>query len=718
LHEARAAAALNHPHICTIHEVADVDNRIFIVMEHVDGPALNDLPPGGLPIETAIRYGIQLADALAHAHERGIVHRDLKTANLMLTADSRVKVLDFGIARRVANPAIDTATGMPTTALDVISGTLAYMAPELLRGAVADCRSDIWAMGVVLYELIAGRRPFAGVTTFELSSAILRDVPSPLPGSLPAALRSVVSRCLSKDPSERYQRAGEIRAALELTMAAGTAGGQVSTSVATAQVAHALPATSASLATEKSIVVLPFANLSADADDAYFSDGLTDELITDLSRVAGLRVAPSAASFRLKNANKDLATIAGEFNVRYIVEGRVRKAGRSIRITAQLVDVAEDRTIWADKYTGELEHVFELQERVSRSIAEALQLRLQPASRVPKPEAVEAFLKGRHFARQATSAGFQKALQCFQLATELDPNYAPAFASLGDVYVNLTTGWDALPALETMPKAQAAALRAMELDPTLPHAHVVRAMVAMFYEWDLPTAEREFKEALRINPNHADAHRWYAQLLMWLDTRYAEALDHVQRAASLDPVDLQIQVYTALVYGFSRDFSRAVERAQHLVAAEPLFGFGHFVLGFLLTWAGRSDEAISCFRRAIDLDGRESHHVALLGTAYAITGDRTQALACLAELDALDRAGRNVAPWKLHVYVGLGDADQVIRCLEVAVDQRTSSTVFMVTHPYLDFVRRDPRFIALLQKMGLGYLTTRTWQPEWRSPMA
>jgi serine/threonine protein kinase len=697
MREARSAAALNHPHICTVHEIGDAGGRLFIVMEHVEGQPLSALVAEGMAPSTAIRYGAQIADALAHAHERGIVHRDLKSANLMITSDGQVKMLDFGLATLTGDAAALAETRVATKS-GTLTGTPGYMAPELLRGARGDRRSDIWALGVVLYEMVSGRCPFGGDTLFEITSAILHVEPNPLPSHVPSRLRAVISKCLAKDPALRYQQAVEVRAALETIDS----------------LAFEPPS---AFAVEKSVIVLPFANLSPDADDAYFSDGLTDELITDLSRIAGLRVVPGAASFRLKTANKDLATIAREFNVGYIVEGRVRKAGQNVRITAQLVDISEDRTVWADKYTGDLDQVFEVQERVSRAIADALQLQLRPMSRVPKPDAVEAYLKGRHFARQATSIGFQRALECFRHATDLDPNYAQAFAALADVYVDLTTAWDALPALETMPKAQAAALRALDLDPSLPEAHAVRALVAMFYEWDRQTAEREFTEALRLNPNYADAHKRYATFLIWLDPRYDEALDHIQRAARLDPIDPWIQAYIVFVHSFRRDYIRAVEQGRRVIALEPLYGFGHYALGCALLTSGQTEEAIGCFKRGIELDGRGSHHVALLGMAYAIVGQRDKAFDCLAELDTLDMAGRNVAMWKLHVYVGLGAADQVIQCLEAGVAQRNSSTLFMLTHPYIDFVRRDPRFVALLHQIGFGYLATRTWQPEWRLPL-
>jgi serine/threonine-protein kinase len=458
---------------------------------------------------------------------------------------------------------------------------------------------------------------------------------------------------------------------------------------------------------------MPFANLSPDAADAYFADGLTDELIIDLSRIAGLRMVPAAASFRLRGANKDLAAIARDFNVTHIVEGRVRKAGDDVRITAQLVDVAEDRTVWADKYSGNLAQAFALQERVSGAIAEALQLRLRLARRTPRPEAVEAFLKGRHFARQATSAGFQKALTFFEEATHLDGDYAAAFAALAETYVTLTTAWQALRALDTMPKAVAAAQRALEIDPQLVDAHVTRGLVAMYFEWDLQTAERAFNEALRINPNNVEAHKRYSELLIWLDTRYDEALSHVRRAVALDPVDPWAQVHVCWVHYFRRDFHAAIEQARQVLALEPLYGYGHYALGCALLTAGHCEEATACFNRSIQLDGRMSHSVALLGMAYALVGRRDEALGCLAELDALDREGRSVAMWKLHVYAGLGDADNVIECLKVAVDQRNSSTLYMLTHPYTDFVRRDPRFAVILRQAGLGYLATGTFEPEW-----
>jgi serine/threonine-protein kinase len=713
--EARAAATLNHPHICTIYEIDEGDDRLFIVMEYVPGRPLSELVTEGVPPATVIRHGVQIADALSHAHERGIVHRDLKSANLLVTSDGRVKVLDFGIARWLEETVAGSLTTLPTMTGTVV-GTPAYMAPETLRGAPADRRSDIWSLGVVLYEMVAGRRPFSGQTSFELSSAILRDEPEPLPPHVPTSLRAVIGRCLAKDPAARDKQAGEVRAALETI--AMTATWEGSSFAPPGQVVQMPSHPPISTATDKSIIVLPFANLSPNPDDEYFGDGLTDELITDLARITNLRVAPSGASFRLKNTQKDLATIGRDLNVRYVVEGRVRKVGPSIRITAQLVDVLESRTIWADKYTGDLERVFELQERVSLSIAAALQLQLQPSKRAPQPEAVEAYLKGRHFFRQATNDGFVKALEQFRRATDVDPEFASAMAALAYTYVWMTAVSLALPAREAMPKAEAAARHALELDPRVPEAHVALALVATFYDWDLRRAESAFQEALRLNPNDADAHGWYTVPLIWLDTRFDVALDHARRAVELNPVDPWIRLHLCWTHYFRRDFERCIDETSRLIDVEPHWGMGHYFLGAVLATCGRASEAVTSIERGIALDGRGVHYVAWLGFGYAITGRRADALRCLAELEAHEQAGKSVWAWQLVIYSGLGNADQVMNCLEQAFEERSASLVFHLTHPLVDCVRRDSRFHRILRKMKVEHLVNYWPQREWLPPTA
>jgi TolB-like protein/lipoprotein NlpI len=465
---------------------------------------------------------------------------------------------------------------------------------------------------------------------------------------------------------------------------------------------------------EASIAVLPFVNLSPDPDDAYFSDGLTEELITDLSRIENLRVVSSASAFRLKGTHKDLRTLAEELRVTYVVSGRVRKSARDVRITAQLVDARDDTTIWADKYSGRLGDVFALQEQVSSSIAHALQLRLAPPPRAPKPAAVEAFLKARHFFRQTTGEGFEKALDWFERATRLDPDYAPAFAGVAQTCVWISAGWSVRPPREMMPRGRAAAQQAVAIAPGLPEAHVALGLVATYHDWDPRAASAAFTEALRLNPNYGDAHKWYSMPLIWLDTRFDEALEHVHRAIGLDPVDPSLQVQCLFVHYFSRNFEEAIAQGEQTLALDPLYGFAHYALGTALATAGRPDAAIDSLTRSIQLDGLGAQHHAWLGCSHAILGNRPAAIEHLTELENYAREGRSAWAWQLTIHAALGDSDAVMRCLEEAFAERSASLVFHLTHPLVDCVRGQPRFNALLRRMRLEHLSAYAPRPAWR----
>ena len=542
--EARAASTLNHPNIVTIYEIGKHEGTSYIAMEYVRGRTLREmLSEGALARDELVRYATQMAEGLAKAHQAGIVHRDLKSENIVISEDGYLKILDFGLAKLVAldDEGSEAATvDRDGTTPGTILGTVSYMSPEQAKGESADFRSDQFYFGAVVYEMAVGRAAFRRNSSAETLSAVLCDEPLPMSEvrpDAPRSLRAVVGRCLSKQREERFPSTANLLEALQ------SPGDRFEETV---------PA--------RSIAVLPFENLSSDPEDAYFADGLADEIITDLSRIRELQVASSHSAFRFKVTEKSVREIGTELNFRYILVGRVRKSGGNVRMTAQLIDAGTDRTLWADKYTADLDHVFEAQEQVSQAIAGALKVELTGGVRPPNAAAAEAYLKGRHFYRQATGDSFEKALDCFEQATKSDPDYAPAYAGIATTLVWMAVAWQAIPAREAMPRARAAAERALVLDPSLAEAHVAMGAVATYSDWDPRLAERFFQEALRLSPNDASAHYWYTQSLVLLDTRFEEALPHARRATQLSPVDPWVQFWHCAVHFFSRDFEPAIER--------------------------------------------------------------------------------------------------------------------------------------------------------------
>ena len=473
---------------------------------------------------------------------------------------------------------------------------------------------------------------------------------------------------------------------------------------------------------QPSIVVLPFEDMSPEKDQEYFCDGLAEELISVLTKIRDIKVVARTSAFSFKGKEEDARKIGKKLKAESLLEGSVRKAGNKLRITVQLINVADGFPIWSDRYDRELADVFSIQEEIAMNIVDKLRINLlgEERNRILKRqtnnlEAHALYLRGRHFYRQATMDGMEKALKSFQQAIECDPGYAPAFAELAYIYVWVTTAWQALPPRETMPKARAAALQALALDPTLPEAHVSLGLIACFYEWDLPGADRAFKKALQLNSNYAEAHGWYALPLIWLDTRFSEAIQHARRAVDLNPVDPMAWFQIFLAHYFSRDFDGAIQHARHVINLEPLWGLGHYALATALAVAGRANEAMECIDRAIELDGRSVQNIAWLGLVHAISGRGKEALSCLSELEKHEKEGKSVSAWKLVVYAGLGNLDAVMQCLNEGFDERSASLVFHLTHPLTDGLRGDPRFIALLRKMGVEHLATyqptNSWKP-------
>jgi serine/threonine-protein kinase len=722
LREARSAAALNHPHICTIYEVGEADGQAYIAMELVEGESLSArLAAGPLPAKQVLRYGSQIADALSHAHERGIVHRDLKSANVALTPDGRAKVLDFGLAKRVSGEELAevTRSQLSLTAPGAVAGTLAYMAPEQLRGEPADARSDIWALGVVLHEMLSGQRPFQGKSGYELSAAILREQPGPLPAKAPLPLRAVVGRCLAKEPGERYQRAAEVRAALE-AIATGAVAPWAGLRYAlrrrqvlaasTAVVVLLAAAIAANLgglrerlfgaraAKIESIAVLPLENLSGDPEQEYFAAGIHESLITDLAKLSGLRrVIARSSVLHYKGTDKRIPEIAEELNVDAVITGSVARAGVRVRITAQLIHARTEETLWAERYERDLRDVLALQSEVTRAITQKIQVELTPqeqarlaSPRPVNPEVYELYLRGQFYVNKLTPEEFQRGLAYLQQAVEKDPAEPLAYAGLALAYAE---GGHMLvaPPQEAFPQARAAALKALELDDTLAEAYTALAMYAQYYNWDWPAAEQAFRRALELNPNFAQAHQhhgWYLRALGHPE----EAIAELKRAKELDPLKPLFGANLAYLYSDAGQYDQAIDEAQKVLELDPNFPLGLGALGTAYAGKGMYNEAIATHQR-LTADPAWKLELAL---TYARAGQPDKTRQMLAGLKDEEKD-----PWMLAtVYVALGDKNEAMRWLETAYKARHQFLPYTVYGREFASLQSDPRFQNLVRRMN------------------
>jgi serine/threonine protein kinase/Tfp pilus assembly protein PilF len=703
LREARTASKLNHPYICTIHEVGEADGQTYIAMELVEGQPLSALlTDGALAGEQVLRYGLQLAEALEHAHERGIVHRDLKSANVVITTEGRAKVLDFGLAKRLSGePLAEAATQSQAslTQAGAMAGTLSYMAPEVLQGQPADARSDLWALGVMLYEMTAGARPFQGQTSYELSAEILREPPPSLPPQVPLTLRVVIERCLEKEPGERYQRASEVRAALEAAQS-GTA-----TAAARPQPGVARRKRRVSRKRIRALVVLPLANLSRDPKQQYFADGMTEALISDLAKLRDLRIISRTSAMRYRESDKSLPEIAGELNVDGVVEGSVLRVGQRVRITAQLIHAATDTHLWAESYERDLQDVLLLQSEVARAIAREIQLAITPAEkrrlasgRRVNPEAHEAYLRGRFYWYKLTREDLDTAMGYFQLALEKDPNYALAYAGIAHIWFSRgETG--VVPSHEAFPKGKAAALKAVKLDDTLAEVHELLANFKCGHEWDWGGAESEFQRAIELNPNFADAHFFYADFLLSMG-RSEEWRAEVERALQLDPFNSLIQCFLGwhLLYLHRND--EAIVQLRKTLGREPNSSAAHLGL-----WGGfwrkqMYEEALAEAQTFHALAGYGEVTEALMHGS--MKSDYRGAMALAAEaLVARSKQSHVPAIRIARLYAHAEAKDWALEWLEKAYQQREPPLARLCVVWDWDSLRSDPRFQGLLRRMNL-----------------
>ena len=722
--EAKAVAALSHPNILAIHDFGREGGIAYAVMELLEGETLRERIDGGpIPQRKALDYALQIAQGLAAAHDRGIIHRDLKPQNVFLTRDGMVKILDFGLAsRRPLDAAgrgqaaagqhpmarnsfkepLTKARESDLTKEGTILGTVGYMSPEQVRGAAADHRSDIFSLGALLYEMLTGERAFRRESDVETMMAILRDDPledSAARRALPAELEEIVDHCLEKSPEQRFQSARDLAFALKVAEGRGSGAGRPDSAT------RPVTAAGASDSSQASIAVLPFRNMSAEKEKDYFSDGMTEEIITALTRIETLRVASRTSAFAFKGKDEDVRKIGSALGVRTVLEGSVRQAGKRIRISAQLVNVADGYHLWSERYDREMDDVFEVQDEISRSIAEALKVRLLPAEEAglssrgtDNVEAYNDYLKGRYYFNRRDAP---EAVTEFERALARDPRYTDAYTGLADSYC-IYGFYGGIPTLDAFAKARAAAQKALELSPESADAHVSLALVEHYFGWDLEKEEAETRRAIDLAPKSAVAYSWLG-LMFAFTNRTAEAFEMARRATEIEPFSANAQANVAWAYYGARRFEEAIREFRRALHMDPNAPYPLWAIGLTYLQLARHSEAIAALEKAVEVaKRRQSHYVALLGGAYAAAGLRADALGLLTELT--DRSSREyIAPFHLaFVHIPLGNLDEAISCLEKACEERNALAWWPRTAPFYDPLRAHPRFPAVLAKIVPG----------------
>jgi TolB-like protein/tetratricopeptide (TPR) repeat protein len=733
--EARAAAALNHPGILAVYDVGSHGGSPYLVSELLEGETLRQrLRTGVFTAEKALEVAGPLAQALAAAHERGIVHRDVKPENVFLTRDGHVKVLDFGLAKLRPGPeqmGEDSPTNTKSTASGTVLGTVSYMPPEQLRGQATDARSDVFSFGVVLYEMLAGRRPFRGESGADVMAAILHQSPAKLVDldvAVSPQLERIIERCVQKRPEDRFDSAHELVVALEAVSGAESAG-RPALSGAMARVlrgwarrrwgpvtALVLLAIGAAVgwgiwrsrsgtrgggAPITSLAVLPLKNYSGDASQDFLADGMTDALIADLAQIRALRVISRTSMMQYRDTKKPAPEIARELGVEGILEGSVVRLGSRVRVTAQLIDARRDRHLWASNYEREMRDVLALQREVVSAISGEIRVQVTPqererlaVQRTVAPDAYEAVLKARVLLEHAiTEKEIRSAVELFRRATQQDPLYAPAWAGLAEATWTLAAiGFEFVPPGSVREEARRAADRALELDDLLPEAHNGRALIAWDAEWDLEAAERHYRRALELRPGYAAAHHLYGQMLVTV-TRFDEAREHLRTARGLDPFSPWNDIDDCATLHFERRFDRAIEECGRALARSPGNFIVRWVEGSAFLARGEPDRAVAALEATIEPSGRNLNFLAHLGLAYGQAGRREDARRILRELQDLSKV-RYVSPVQLaFAHLGLGERDQAFRLLDRAVDERTPVLAAMWSgDPMFDGFRGDARY--------------------------
>ena len=720
IQEAKAASSINHPNVCTIHDIREHGKELFIVMEYVEGKTLRDLPLGHLDDGTVLSYAIQIGEALQEAHAKGIVHRDIKADNIMLNTKGQIKVMDFGLAKLRGSLKLTRTT---TTV-----GTLGYMSPEQIEGRDVDGRADLFSLGALFFEMLTGSLPFRGDHEASMMYSILNEEPQRLESfreDLSGDLQRIVDRALQKNPKDRYQTAADFVKDLRQLQqpAKDVAGGSRSSRGATLgrRSRHILLAAAGVTVVAlvivlyalfrphqgiDSLAVLPFANVNANQSSEYLVDGITENLINRLSKISKLTVLARGTVYRYKGPDVDPLKTGRELGVRAVLTGKITQVGNDVVIGTELVDVMNGAHLWGEQYRRTLSDIFTLQEEIAQEISQQLRLRLtgeeqrQLTKRYTEDsDAYQLYLKGLFSWNKRMPEDLLKGIEYFKQAVAKDERYALAYVGLADSYT-LLGNFNLLAPKDAFPKAKEASMKALTLDNTLGEAHASLAYAEMYYDWDGQAAEKEFKRAIELSPGHAMAYNWYA-LLLASKHRFEEAGLVRKRALELDPLSPSINIDAGIALYFERKYDGAIAQYQKTLELNNAFVAAYIPLGGAYVKKGMYKEAVDAFQRASMFSRGHPIAVAGLGYTYAMFKKRDEALTMLDVL--LERRKEEyVSPyWIAVVYTGLGETDRTFEWLGKALSERDGYLIYLNAEPIFDSLRSDPRFTALVTKIGL-----------------